>query len=303
MYRFLMSTRWFGWLALVCVFALACAALGNWQMNRLDEAKAANQIVENNYDADPVAFVDAAPLFDELPEQQEWTPVRLRGEYLVEDTLVVRNRPLNGRPGYEALVPFRTVGGDVVVIDRGWLPIGNEHAGRPDTIPTPPSGTVEVVARLRAGEPTLDRGAPEGQVASIDLPHIRELLGYDVATGAYGALASESPAAAETPAALERPVLDEGNHLSYSLQWFAFGVLGFVALVWAARQQARINREDREEREEAEAAGLEVKHSAYRAPRRKAPARRGNEPTDEELEDAYLDALEGQPNRSGQPNE
>nr|WP_231366499.1 SURF1 family protein [Zhihengliuella flava] len=292
-----MSTRWFGWLALVCVFALACAALGNWQMNRLDEAKAANQIVENNYDAEPLAFSAAEGFFEQLPEQQEWTPVLMRGEYLTEDTLIARNRPLNGRPGYEVLVPFRTDSGDVVLIDRGWLPIGNEHAGRPDTVPAPPAGTVEVTARLRAGEPTLDRGAPEGQVASIDLPHIQELLGYDVATGAYGALAAESPAAAETPAALERPVLDEGNHLSYSLQWFAFGVLGFVALVWAARQQARINREDREERAEAEAAGLEVKHSAYRAPRRKTPSRRDGAPTDEEMEDAYLDALEDQRSR------
>ncbi|MCO1338355.1 cytochrome oxidase biogenesis protein Surf1, facilitates heme A insertion [Kocuria polaris] len=292
MYRFLVSTRWFGWLLLVCVFAAACTWLGNWQMNRLDEARAANQIVENNYDAEPVAYADAAPLFDALPAQRAWTPVRLNGEYLTDDTLVVRNRPLGGRPGYEVLVPFRTESGDVVVINRGWLPIGNEHAGRPDVVPEPPQGRTEVVARLRPAEPTLNRDAPAGQVASIDLPHVSEVLGFDVAEGAYGVMARESPAAAEIPQALERPVLEEGNHLSYSMQWFAFGVLGFVALVWAARQQARINREDREEAAKAAAAGIEIKHSAYRAPRKKQAPRRDGQPTDEELEDAYLDALE-----------
>ncbi|GHD01584.1 SURF1 family cytochrome oxidase biogenesis protein [Zhihengliuella salsuginis] len=292
MYRFLVSTRWFGWLLLVCVFAGACTWLGNWQMSRLDEARAANEIVENNYDAEPVAYAEAEALFDGLPAERAWTPVRLDGQYLADDTLIVRNRPLGGRPGYEVLVPFRTDSGDVVVIDRGWLPIGNEHAGRPDVIPAPPAGRVEVVARLRPPEPTLDRDAPEGQVASIDLPHVSEVLGIPVAEGAYARMASESPSPAELPQALERPVLEEGNHLSYSLQWFAFGVLGFVGLVWAARQQARINREDREEEAEAAAAGLEIKHSAYRAPRRKQSIRRDGQPTDEELEDAYLDALE-----------
>ncbi|WP_309079897.1 SURF1 family protein [Zhihengliuella sp.] len=293
MYRFLVSTRWVGWLALVCVFAAACWGLGNWQMNRLDQARAANQIVEQNYDAAPRPYADASGLLESLPREAEWTPVRMTGEYLAEDTIVARNRPLGGRPGYEVLVPFRTQAGDVVVVDRGWLPIGNDQAGRPDAIPAPPSGTVEAVVRVRPYEPELDRGAPDGQVASIERRAIERQLDYAVAPGAYGVIASETPAAEPMPAALEKPELDEGNHLSYSLQWFAFGVLGFVALVWAARQQARINREDREAAAEAEAAGVEVVHSAYRPPRRKPVRRRDGAPTDEELEDAYLDALEG----------
>ncbi|MGG5751454.1 SURF1 family cytochrome oxidase biogenesis protein [Zafaria sp. Z1313] len=292
MYRFLASTRWFGWLLMVCVFAAACAGLGQWQMNRLDEARAGNQIVAENYDAAPAPYAALADDFDSLAQDGEWRPVQMRGSYLAEDTLIVRNRPRNGAPGYEVLVPFRTVDGDVVVVDRGWLPIGNENPGRPDAVPAPPEGEVEIVVRMRIGEPSLGREAPEGQVASIELPRIGQILGYPVKPGAYGLMAAESPAPAASPEPIARPELDEGNHLSYSLQWFAFGVLGFVALGWGARQQARINREDREAAEEAEAAGLEVMHSAYRAPRAKVRRRRDGAPTDEELEDAYLDALE-----------
>ncbi|MFB0834188.1 SURF1 family cytochrome oxidase biogenesis protein [Arthrobacter halodurans] len=292
MYRFLASTRWLGWFLMVCVFAAACAALGNWQMNRLDEARADNGLVAANYDAAPVPYAEASREFSRLDPERTWTPVALRGQYLDRDTAVVRNRPLNGAPGYEVLVPFRTQEGDVVVVNRGWLPIGNDTAGRPDTVPAPPSGTVDVVARLKAGEPDVGRTAPAGQLASIQLERYERLLGYDVQTGAYGVLASEAPAPASTPAALPRPEIDEGNHLSYSLQWFAFAVLGFVGLGYAAKQQARINREDREEAAEAEAAGVEVLHSAYRAPRRRPARRRDGGPTDEELEDAYLDSLE-----------
>ena len=52
-----------------------------------------------------------------------------------------------------------------------------------------------MVARLQAGEPELPgRTAPEGQIASIDLPRIVASLGCRRYTGAYGLLASEAPA-------------------------------------------------------------------------------------------------------------
>lgn len=292
MYRFLASTRWLGWFLLVCFFAAACVGLGKWQMNRLDEARTDNQHVEANYDATPISYAAARGYFEHLPEESMWTPVKLEGTYLPQDTLVVRNRPLGGAPGYEVLVPFRTVSGDTVIVDRGWLPIGNDSSGRPDTVPAPPAGRVEVVVRLKVGEPGVARSAPEGQIASVELPKYAQQLDYPIATGAYGILASENPAPAVVPASLERPSVDEGNHLSYSLQWFAFGVLAFFGLGYAARQQARIDREDRDEAAEAAAAGEEIVHSAYRAPRRRPVRRRSGAPTDEESEDAYLDAFE-----------
>lgn len=297
MYRFLASTRWLGWLLLVCIFAAACVGLGRWQMNRLAEAQADNSRVEANYDATPLSFTQARPYFQSLPEEKAWTPVKMTGTYLAHDTLIVRNRPDNGAPGYEVLVPFRTEEGTVVMIDRGWLPIGDDSAGRPDDVPAPPEGTVQVTARLKVGEPAVSRSAPAGQIASVELPRVADMLGYPVAPGAYGVLASEQPSVATMPTALERPSVDTGNHMSYSLQWFAFGVLSFVGLGYAARQQARINREDAQEAAEAKAAGVEVIHSAYRAPRQRPTRRRGDAPTDEELEDAYLDRFEDQSRR------
>lgn len=297
MYRFLASTRWLGWLLMVCIFAAACVGLGRWQMNRLDEARSDNQRVEANYDAAALDFAAARPFFDALPEDRAWTPVRMTGTYLDADTLIVRNRPNDGAPGYEVLVPFRTTDGTVVIVDRGWLPIGDDSAGRPDNIPAPPRGTVTVTSRLKIGEPAVKRTAPTGQVASIELPRIADMLGYPIATGAFGILADEDPAPATVPQALQRPSVDEGNHLSYSLQWFAFGVLSFIGLGYAARQQARLNREDAQEAADAKAAGTEVIHSAYRAPRQRPTRRRGNTPTDEELEDAYLDRFENGANR------
>src|SRR5919112_5420700 len=255
MYRFLFSSKWLGYLLLAAIFATGCVFLGRWQMDRRAETLAEIQRVTSIYSATPITFTQARGQFDQLDPSREWTQVRLQGTYDVDGQRIVRNRPLNGQPGYEVVVPFRLVSGETVVIDRGWLPIGNNNPGRPDSIPAPPSGEVTAVVRLKHPEPELQRGAPEGQLASIDLAAYSAQLGYPLLTGAYGQLASETPPAAEMPFPFPKPSTEEGTHLSYSLQWFAFGVLMFVGFGYAARQQARNAAIDAEEDAAAEADG------------------------------------------------
>ncbi|NUP60308.1 MAG: SURF1 family protein [Pseudarthrobacter sp.] len=287
MYRFLFSSKWLGYLLLAAIFATACVFLGRWQMDRRAETLAEINRVVTNYSAAPIPFAQARDQFTQLDPAKEWTQVELKGSYDAAGQRVVRNRPLNGQPGYEVVVPFRLATGETVVIDRGWLPIGNKNPGSPDAVPAPPSGEVTAVVRLKHGEPELQRGAPEGQLASIDLPVYSAQLGYPLLTGAYGQLASETPPAAEMPVAFPKPSTDEGTHLSYSLQWFAFGVLMFVGFGYAARQQARNAAIDAEDDEEAPDGTL---HAAV-ATRRRTPApRKRKKATAEEEEDALLDA-------------
>lgn len=271
MYRFLFSARWLGWLLMVVVIAAGCVGLGRWQLDRREAVVADIERIEANYDAAPEQYVPGRNGFESYDPAREWKPVTFTGTYDVGNQVVVRNRPLNGQPGYEVLTPLRLEDGTAVVIDRGWLPIGNAEAGRPDVVPDPPPGLVEVTARTRPGEPAVNRGAPEGQVASIDLTAFSERVEYPLQDAAYGLLALEQPAAAQTPVAAPKPSIDEGSHLSYSLQWFAFGVLAFVGLGYAARQQRRSDME----------------RDGSAVPR---PARQRRRPSAEEEEDAILDS-------------
>ena len=285
MYRFLFSSKWLGYLLLAAIFATACVFLGRWQMDRRAETLAEINRVVSNYSAEPIPFAAAKDQFTQLDPAKEWSQVELKGSYDVDGQRIVRNRPLNGQPGYEVVVPFRLVSGETVIIDRGWLPIGNKNPGSPDAVPAPPSGEVAAVVRLKPGEPELQRGAPAGQLASIDLPTYGAQLGYPVLTGAYGQLASETPPSAEMPVPFPRPSTDEGTHLSYSLQWFAFGVLMFVGFGYAARQQARNAAIDAEEDDDAG-----TLHAAVTTRRRPPAPRKRKKATAEEEEDALLDA-------------
>jgi cytochrome oxidase assembly protein ShyY1 len=282
-YRFLFTGKWIGWFLLVVLLAAVCVLLGNWQMDRREQARDVISAIESNYDREPVEFAAVPQIFETASEADEWTPVTLRGEYDVAGQRIVRNRPLNGRPGYEVLVPLRLASGAAVIVDRGWLPIGNNKAGHPDEVPAAPEGDVTVVVRMKPGEADVNRGAPEGQLASIRLEDYAAELDYPVYTGAYGMMATEDPAPATQPVAIPKPAIDEGPHLSYSMQWYAFGLLFFVGYGYAARQQARMD----ELQAEDEALGF---HEANPAPRAAAPKRRRNRPTAEEEEDALLDA-------------
>ena len=238
MLRLLREPRWLGYVALAVAFAIACCALGWWQWSRREEALAAIARLDANWDRAPVAVGDALPALDAYEPDQQWTPVALEGEYLVDEELLLRGRWRQGVVGFDVVVPFRTTAGEVLWVDRGW--IAGDGPERPATAPATPTGPLEVVARLRGDEGAIaGRGAPDGQIASVDLDALAARSGLPTYTGAYGLLVSEDGAAPADVAAAPRPVLDEGPHLSYSLQWFVFALGGFAGLGWAMRQEAR----------------------------------------------------------------
>jgi cytochrome oxidase assembly protein ShyY1 len=234
--------RWGGYVALTVVFAVVCGLLSWWQWSRRVDAVDEIAKIEANYDAPPASLDALLPDLDSTVDAAEWRPVEITGEYLVDEQLLVRNRPRNSAPGFEVLVPLRLDDGTVFVVDRGWVPAGSTPDA-PEAVPAPPTGEVTVVVRLKPGEPEIPgRGAPDGQLATVRLPDVAALVDAPTYTGMYGLLVSESPAPSERPLPAFKPVEDEGPHLSYALQWIAFGVMAFVGLAWAVRRERLIAR-------------------------------------------------------------
>ncbi|WP_308196365.1 SURF1 family protein [Paenarthrobacter sp. TYUT067] len=263
-------------------FAAACIGLGNWQMDRRNQTVAEIRRVQENYDKPPAPFQDARPYFEVANPDAKWTTVAVSGRYLVQDQRIVRNRPNNSVAGYEVVVPFRLASGETIVINRGWLPIGNLRPGYPDAVPAPPPGEISAVVRIKPSEPDLGRDAPEGQLASIDLPYFASQLGYPLMTGSYGVMASESPQPAVVPQQLAQPAVKEGSNLSYAMQWITFGVLAFVGFGYMARQQARIHREEREIPDESAETASTLQHPRHPSAPKRSRA---------EEEDALLDSM------------
>ncbi|SIN75544.1 SURF1 family cytochrome oxidase biogenesis protein [Agromyces cerinus] len=273
-WRFLLHRRWAGYLLLTVVFAIVCSALGSWQFNRRTEALAEVARIDANYDAAAVPVAEALPDPEAFDIDQRWQVVALSGEYLADEEVVVRNRPFEGSSGFQVITPFRLDDGTVFMVDRGWIAQNSE--GRPSEVPAPPSGHVEIEARLKAGEGRIDgRTSTGSEFATIDLEELSERVGEPSYTAAYGVLVQSGSDADEPPLAAARPERDEGPHLSYALQWYVFAIMGFVGLAWAANQERKAL---------AETSGST--DAATRAARKPKQKRRD---ADADLEDGVLD--------------
>ncbi|MGW8564864.1 SURF1 family cytochrome oxidase biogenesis protein [Isoptericola sp. NPDC055881] len=284
------------------LLAALCILAAVWQWHRYTWREAQIELVETNYAAAPAPLEDLLPEPGAvLPAHDEWRPAVATGTYRPEDTVLLRNRPVGGQPGFHVLVPFETSGTDgrplVLVVDRGFVPLG-EDAGNPSSVPDPPSGPVEVTMTMRPDEPTSTRGTPPGQVQAINTAQVlaagQDGAGWaDGATvGGYGQLRSEDPAPATALGALPEPDTDPGSHLSYTVQWciFALGALGGYVVLWRRETQpVRVTAGDLLAAQD----GQDPDGSGRVGPAGPAgpwgPRRRR---VDEDYEDALLDAAE-----------
>lgn len=229
--------RWSGWLALVVAFSIACVYLSTWQFDRRQEALDAMDQVALNYDS-PIVDLKSIANLDSFDAKDEWLQVTMSGSYLNDKSVLVRNRPLNGQAGFLQLVPFKLDSGEIVAIERGWLAVTSNYEAPPSP-PKPAESRQVVVGHLRPSEPTLDRSAPVGQLATINVDAFVEAqnLGDQVFRKLYVRMQSESAAASLNPEQLKRPVISEGNHLSYALQWILFALMAISALIWGVKKE------------------------------------------------------------------
>jgi cytochrome oxidase assembly protein ShyY1 len=233
--------RWAVWLLVASLFAIACVFLADWQFSRRAEAVAKMDLIATNFDKPPIDLAAISDL-DSFDLANEWRPVSLTGNFLSEKAVLVRNRPYNGQAGFLQVVPFKLISGEVVAIETGWLPTGSDN-DEPDVIPLPNNETIQLVGRVRPAEPTLNRDAPAGQIATVNVESLISKVGIPepVYRAVYIRLA-ESYNNSDIPKVQPKPQLTEGNHLSYAFQWILFALMAFIALWWAIRQERIIKK-------------------------------------------------------------
>lgn len=265
--------RWGAYVLVAIAFAIACFFLSQWQFDRNETRATQIALVEQNYDAEPVPLADVVGDDGRFDPVNEWRPVELRGDYLADQQVLVRNRPHGGTSAFEVLVPFQDESGQVFLVDRGWVRPAEDSG--PSAVPAPPAGEATVIVRLRPGEslPSSGRSAPEGQVPTIHLPTIADRVNPDLITGGYGQLVSEDPASEPGLGGFDKPTEDPGPHLSYAIQWILFAIMGFAFIGYVIRIEI-----------------VKAKEDAGEIPKQEPKRRRDRDADDE---DALLDSVHG----------
>ena len=251
------------WLLIACLAFAGFVALGNWQVDRLAWKRDLIARVDERVHAAAIE----APGRDQWPQisaaRDEYRRVRATGTFLHErETLVQATTEFGG--GFWVLTPLRQASGDVVLVNRGFVP--PERRERATRQQDEPIGDVTVTGLLRITEP--GGGFLRDNDPAANRWHSRDVAAIALARGLADAAPYFIDADAGTPQAgpgALRPHADAGapqgsagqpawprggltviafhnSHLVYAITWYGLALMVAGAIGYAGREELRLRR-------------------------------------------------------------
>jgi len=225
-------------------FVLVSAALlslGVWQLNRADEKRTMLSVEAVSASA---PAVELSAVLHELDQAaQVYRRVSLSGVWLPQKQWLWDNRIASGQAGYEVITPFQTREGTIVLVNRGWVPVGASREILPD-VSTGVTDAQEWTFQGVITQPSKGLASGPAIELSESWPKRVQYLDYAVLNQAMDLDAA--------PALIQARLLDAqvtapwhylGNweptesfgpsrHLGYAVQWFALLATLIFLYLW-----------------------------------------------------------------------
>jgi surfeit locus 1 family protein len=242
----LFSRRWW-WVTIVVVLGMiVLARLGFWQLDRLEERRAANAVLEQQLAAEPLSLNDVDLDSVDLTSMPDRS-VTATGEFDFSEQILLRVQNFQGNAGSHLVAPLRLEGREeAVLVDRGWIPEVEQAPENWSTFDEPGTVTVEGTIQLtevaRNAEPP---SAPQSEWFRINVEAIERQMPYELLP--IYVLQSPPPGGNQELPYREQPTFDlsEGPHLSYAIQWFAFTLMLGGGYIYFVHQQEKEGDEAR----------------------------------------------------------
>lgn len=144
-----------------------------WQLDRAEEK---NQILEAYRQR---ASESAVPLPGNIEELDQWRyrKVHATATPVPDRQFLLDNQTHQGRAGFNVLTPFKLESGDLLLVDRGWVPLGEDRQTLPDvSIPEEPirmEGTIYAPHKQAFSLGDMDEG-------EVGWPRIIQFLDFDL---------------------------------------------------------------------------------------------------------------------------
>jgi len=219
-------------------------ALGFWQLGRSAEKRETRDLVAERATQDRSTL----PTTPVTASDWRWREVSVTGTYDDSREFLVDNKVLGGRPGYHVITPLEQAGSQtLVLINRGWVPWGNDRT----TLPATPIPAGEQTVSGRAVEPTSEflQLAAEPSASgwprlwqNLDMARFRDLSSQTV----QPVVIELSPDAAVGGFERTWRTQDDGwveRHHGYAMQWFGLAATLVVInlILWRRRQRSTGN--------------------------------------------------------------
>lgn len=199
-------------------------ALGVWQLQRLEAKQQIIDFRERGFSAAPVELTAR----DNNPQGLAWRHVFVTGTFDHGNEFHLWSIREGLGAGYEVLTPLTRTGtgvGQIVLIDRGWVPIDRKDPATRREAATEGEVMVRGFARvdLDARWPVTPTNDPQKNIwYSVDYAAMGETRGLYMRPLVVVADATPNPGG--LPVGLNAPPPLTNRHLGYALTWFALAL-------------------------------------------------------------------------------
>ena len=233
-----MSRRTLGFVIFAIVVSAICVRLGFWQLARREERRALNAMLAERLGARPAPALEVAR--DSATAQ--YRRATARGRYDFANEFAVASRTNQGSPGVHIITPLRIAGTDTaMLVNRGWVYAADAMTVELGRWIEADTGTVTgyLISLPSKGSGGVSMPTAPRTVRRLDMDSIARRLPYAVAPFLLVQTAPSRPVADSATVRVTAPALDEGPHLGYAIQWFAFALIGLSGAGLTVRAERR----------------------------------------------------------------
>ncbi|MFX4227341.1 MAG: SURF1 family protein [Porticoccaceae bacterium] len=204
----------FKFLLLVCAVLPLTVSAMFWQLDRAEQKSEMLRQLDEGLASPPVLLEQVAE------DAQNYTQVIVEGRWS-ESVFLLDNRTRNGRVGYEVVGLFEREESVPVLVNRGWVPAGNDRSVLPEIDIPPGNHRVEGYLYRSVQKPIVFAeqqwsGSWPERAQIIDLELMSERLQKELYPFVVR-ISPESPLAYQADWRIERE--GPGMHIGYAVQW------------------------------------------------------------------------------------
>jgi surfeit locus 1 family protein len=231
-----MPRRTLVFVALALVVAAVCVRLGFWQLDRLGQRRARNELLAARIAAPPASWSETTAV--------RFRRVRISGSPDYDREIVLVGRSRRASPGVNLVTPVRLRGSDTaVLVNRGW--VYSPDGSRVDQARWREGDTISVEGYVEQFTEPGPGDLPANQRLARRLSHaaVSARFPYPIAPAYIVATGDTKQATGDLPVRAAIPTPDDGPHLGYAIQWFAFATIALVGTGIAVRAGRREQRD------------------------------------------------------------
>ena len=198
--------------------------MGTWQLYRLDWKQDLISTIDKGLISKPIQYSNKINI--------NYQRVILDGKYDLKNQIYLYSLNSKGQPGFDVITPFQTLGGDNILINRGWIDKEMKNKAEINLIKNNKvQGFLRKIVKKNIFKP--ENNIEKNVWFSINLKQIQDITGKNFDN--YVVFLEDELVTLPNPKKISIDV--PNNHLKYAITWYSISISILFYFLYFRRQQ------------------------------------------------------------------